>query len=154
GIDVVDTRIRSALLPPQNSEAIYARMNSERQKQAALYRAEGSQEASVVRANADRERTVILAEAQKQSQELRGEGDATAIAVYAKAYGQDKSFFAFYRSLEAYRRAFTGKGTSFVLSPTSSFFKYFVSPNATPGADLPPAAQPSKKPAAGSRPHG
>ncbi|HVH75023.1 MAG TPA: protease modulator HflC [Stellaceae bacterium] len=155
GIDVVDTRIRSANLPGQNSEAIYARMNSERQKQAALYRAEGSQEAAVVRANADRESTVIIAEAQRRSQELRGEGDATAIAIYAKAYGQDKSFFAFYRSLEAYRHGLAGKGTSFVLSPTSPFFRYFESPQAAPGASPPaPAAPPSKKTTAGSRPKG
>jgi membrane protease subunit HflC len=151
GVVVVDTRIRSATLPAQNSEAIYARMNSEREKQAALYRAEGAQEAAVVRANADRERTVILAEAQKQSQELRGEGDAKAIAIYAKAYGQDKSFFTFYRSLEAYRRGFAGKGTSFVLSPTSPFFQFFESPQ---GANPSPGAQPPKNLSGGFRPHG
>ena len=151
GIEVVDTRIRSATLPAQNSEAIYARMNSERHQQAALFRAEGSQAAAVVRANADRESTVILAEAQKQSQQLRGEGDAKAIAIYAKAYGKDKSFFAFYRSLEAYRQALSGKGTSFVLSPSSPFFRYFDGPEPSPAGNPPAsAAAPPKNPPAGT----
>lgn len=125
GIEVVDTRLRRADLPPQNSEAIYARMNSERQQQAALYRAEGAQAAQTVRANADRERTVILADAQRDAQKVRGAGDATAIGVYAKAYGQDKKFFAFYRSMQAYREALSGARTSFVLTPQGDFFHFF-----------------------------
>jgi len=128
GIDVVDTRIRRVDLPPQNSEAIYARMNSERQQQAALYRGEGNQAAQTVRANADREVTVILADAQRQAQELRGQGDAEATAIYAKAYDQDEKFFAFYRSLQAYRDALAGNGTSFVLTPQGNFFRFFQSP--------------------------
>jgi modulator of FtsH protease HflC len=124
GINVVDTRIRRVDLPQQNSEAIYARMNSERQQQAALFRAEGSQAAQTVRANADREVTVIIADAQRQAQELRGKGDAAATAIYAKAYGQDQKFFAFYRSLEAYRKALSSNDTSFVLSPTGPFFRF------------------------------
>lgn len=127
GIEVIDTRIRRADLPPQNSEAIYARMNSERQQQAALYRAEGAQDAQTVRANADREQTVILADAQRDAQKLRGAGDATAIATYAKAYGQDKKFFAFYRSMQAYRDALSGARTSFVLTPQGDFFRFFNS---------------------------
>jgi modulator of FtsH protease HflC len=127
GIDVIDTRIRRADLPTQNSEAIYARMNSERQQQAALYRGEGNQAAQTVRANADREVTVILADAQRDAQQLRGEGDAQATAIYAKAYNQDKEFFAFYRSLQAYRDALAGHNTTFVLSPDNSFFKFFNS---------------------------
>jgi membrane protease subunit HflC len=125
GIDVVDTRIRRADLPPQNSAAIYARMISERQQQAALYRAEGAQAAQSIRANADRERTVILADAQRDAQKVRGAGDAAAIAIYAKAFGQDKKFFAFYRSMQAYRDALSGAKTSFVLTPNSSFFRFF-----------------------------
>lgn len=125
GIDVVDTRIRRADLPVQNSEAIYARMNSERQQQAALYRAEGAQAAQSVRANAQRERTVILADAQRDAQKVRGAGDAAAIAIYAKAFGQDKKFFAFYRSMQAYRRALSGSKTSFVLAPQGGFFRFF-----------------------------
>jgi modulator of FtsH protease HflC len=143
GIDVLDTRIRSALLPPQNSEAIYARMNSERQQQAALYRAEGAQEAAVVRANADRERTVILADAQRQAQKLMGEGDAASIAIYAKAYGQNPQFFAFYRSLQAYRHALGGNGTSFVLNPGGNFFRFFNNPNGAPAAEA--TVKPSDK---------
>jgi modulator of FtsH protease HflC len=141
GIEVVDTRIRRVDLPVQNSEAIYARMNSERQQQAALYRAEGAQEAATVRANADRDVTVILADAQRDAQELRGQGDAAATAIYAKAYGQDENFFAFYRSLQAYRDALSGRETSFVLSPTSDFFRYFQGPggasSAPPGGAAP-----------------
>jgi modulator of FtsH protease HflC len=145
GIDVVDVRIRRADLPPQNSEAIYARMRSERQQQAAQYRGEGSEAAQTVRANADRERTVILADAQRSAQKLRGEGDAQAIDIYAKAYDQDKSFFAFYRSLQAYREAFANTSTSFVLNPNSGFFRYFESPN---GATAGPAAAKPPSPAA------
>ena len=157
GIDVADVRIRRADLPPQNSEAIFARMRSERQQQAALYRGEGAQAAKTVRANADRERTVILADAQRDAQKVRGAGDAKAIAIYAKAYDQDKNFFAFYRSLQAYRDAFEGSNTSFVLNPDSSFFRYFESPGGTgaaapggkgaPGGTAAPVA-PAAKPAA------
>ncbi len=152
GIDVVDVRIRRADLPPQNSEAIFARMRSERQQQAALYRGEGAQAAKTVRANADRERTVILADAQRDAQKVRGDGDAKAIEIYAKAYDQDQSFFAFYRSLQAYRDAFEGSNTSFVLNPDSSFFRYFGSPGgaAAPAAQAGSgaAAAPAAKPAA------
>jgi len=132
GIDVVDTRIRRVDLPVQNSEAIYARMNSERQQQAALYRAEGAQAAATVRANADRDVTVILADAQRDAQELRGQGDAAATAIYAKAYGQDEKFFAFYKSLQAYRDALSGKDTSFVLTPQGNFFRFFAGPGGGP----------------------
>ena len=125
GIDVVDVRIRRADLPEENSQAIYARMESERQQQAAQYRGEGAEAAQTVRANADRERTVILAEAQRDAQTVRGDGDAQSIRIYADAFGQDKEFFAFYRSLQAYRDALTGHGTSFVLTPDSSFFRFF-----------------------------
>jgi modulator of FtsH protease HflC len=125
GVGVIDVRIRRADLPPENSEAIYARMQSERQQQAAQYRAEGQQAALTVTANADRERTVILADAQRDAQRVRGEGDAQSIAIYAKAFGQDKSFFAFYRSMQAYRHALNSENTTFVLTPDSGFFRYF-----------------------------
>ena len=140
GIDVVDTRIRRADLPTQNSEAIYARMNSERQQQAALYRGEGQQAAQTVRANADREVTVILADAQRDAQQVRGEGDASATAIYAKAYGQDKNFYAFYRSLEAYRTALAGHNTTFLLSPDSSFFQFFNTPSGAAAPANPPGS--------------
>jgi membrane protease subunit HflC len=125
GINVIDVRLRRADLPPENSEAIYARMQSERQQQAAQYRGEGAEAAQNVRANAERERTVILADANRDGQKLRGEGDAQAIKIYADAYGQDKGFFAFYRSLEAYKTSLNGQTTTFVLSPDSDFFRYF-----------------------------
>ena len=140
GIDVVDTRIRRADLPTQNSEAIYQRMNSERQQQAALYRGEGQQAAQTVRANADREVTVILADAQRDAQQVRGEGDASATAIYAKAYGQDKNFYAFYRSLEAYRTALAGHNTTFLLSPDSSFFQFFNTPSGAAAPANPPGS--------------
>ena len=142
GIDVVDVRIRRADLPPQNSEAIYARMRSERQQQAALYRGEGTQAAKTVRANADRERTVILADAQRNAQKVRGDGDAKAIQIYADAFGQDQKFFAFYRSLQAYRDALNGNTTSFVLNPSNSFFRFFENPD---GAGPPAEARPTAK---------
>jgi modulator of FtsH protease HflC len=142
GIEVVDVRIRRADLPPQNSEAIFARMRSERQQQAALYRGEGAQAAKTVRANADRERTVILADAQRDAQKVRGDGDAKAIEIYANAYDQDKDFFVFYRSLQAYRDALTGNNTSFVLNPNSSFFRFFGNPAGT----APPQAATAAKP--------
>jgi modulator of FtsH protease HflC len=141
GIDVVDVRIRRADLPKENSEAIYARMVSERQQQAAQYRGEGSEAAQTVRANADRERTVILAEAQRDAQRVRGDGDAQSIKIYADAFGQDKEFFAFYRSMQAYRDALNGHSTSFVLTPDSGFFRFFENQNGTTGKAPAPTAQ-------------
>jgi membrane protease subunit HflC len=141
GIDVIDVRIRRADLPEENSQAIYARMVSERQQQAAQYRGEGAEAAQNVRANADRERTVILAEAQRDAQRVRGDGDAESIRVYADAFGQDKEFFAFYRSMQAYRDALNGRTTSFVLSPDSGFFRFFENPGGTVGKALSPAGK-------------
>jgi membrane protease subunit HflC len=141
GIDVVDVRIRRADLPEENSQAIFARMKSEREQQAAQYRGEGAEAAQNVRANADRERTVILAEAQRDAQRVRGDGDAESIRVYADAFGQDKEFFAFYRSMQAYRDALNGRTTSFVLSPDSGFFRFFENSGGTAGNATPPAAR-------------
>jgi membrane protease subunit HflC len=124
-------------LPEENSEAIYARMKSERQQQAAQYRGEGAEAAQTVRANAERERTVILAEAQRDGQRVRGDGDAQAVKIYADAFGKDKQFFAFYRSLEAYRTALNSHDTSFVLSPDSPFFRFF---SGIPGGGTSPAS--------------
>jgi modulator of FtsH protease HflC len=142
GIDVVDVRIRRADLPEENSQAIYARMVSERQQQAAQFRGEGSEAAQTVRANADRERTVIIAEAQRDAQKVRGDGDAQSIRIYADAFGQDKEFFAFYRSMQAYRDALTGHGTSFVLTPDTGFFRFFENSG---GTETPPAASAGPK---------
>src|SRR5829696_8347105 len=123
--DDVEVRLRRADLPEENSQAIYARMQSEREQQARQYRGEGAEAAQTVRANAERERTVILAEAQRDGQRVRGDGDAQAVKTYGDAFGQDQQFFAFYRSLQAYRDALTGRDTSFVLSPEGNFFRFF-----------------------------
>lgn len=127
GVTVVDVRIRRADLPAETSQAIFRRMESERQREAAEARAQGYERAQQVRATADRERTVLLAEAQRQGQILRGEGDAGANRAYAEAFSADPVFFAFYRSLSAYRQALGEGNTTYVLSPDSDFFKYFHS---------------------------
>jgi modulator of FtsH protease HflC len=127
GIDITDVRIRRADLPEENSKAIYARMRSDREREASQFRAEGDRLAKEITADADRQRIEILAEAQKQSQILRGQGDSDSIRIYADAFGKDKDFFAFYRSLQAYREALSSQDTTFVLSPDSEFFRYFGS---------------------------
>ncbi|WP_413204021.1 protease modulator HflC [Rhodospirillum sp. A1_3_36] len=133
GIAVTDVRIRRADLPEETSQAIYDRIRSEREREARESRAQGQEQAQQIRARADRERTVIMAEAQKTSQQLRGDGDAQAIKIYADSFGADPEFFAFYRSMEAYKKALgTGKDTSMVLSPDSDFFKYFGSMTGQP----------------------
>ena len=144
GINVIDVRIRRADLPEENSQAIFARMQSEREQQAAQYRGEGAEAAQTVRANAERERTVILAEAQRDAQKVRGDGDAESIRIYADAFGQDKEFFAFYRSMQAYRDALNGRTTSFVLTPDSGFFRFFENRrggDGAAGADAAPAVE-------------
>jgi membrane protease subunit HflC len=123
GIEVVDVRIRRADLPKENSDAIYKRMISERGREAKQYRAEGTEAALGIHADADKQVKVIGADADRQAQVLRGEGDALAIKIYADSYGQDPEFFAFYRSLDAYKRAL-GNDTTLVLSPDNDFFKY------------------------------
>lgn len=125
GVDVVDVRIRRADLPPETSQAIFKRMESERQREAAEARAQGQQRAFEIRAAADRERVVIAAEAQKQAQILRGQGDAEASKIYADAFKADPQFYALYRSLQAYRTALGDTNTTYVLSPDSEFFRYF-----------------------------
>lgn len=133
GIDVIDVRIRRADLPQANSEAIFQRMRSERDREAKQARAEGAEIAQRIRARADRERTVITAEAQKTSQIVRGEGDAQSVKIYADAFGRDPQFFAFYRTMEAYKKALgNGDNTSMVLSPDSEFFRYFGSSDGGP----------------------
>lgn len=149
GIDVVDVRIRRADLPAANAEAIYQRMQSERDREAKEFRAQGAEIAQRIRARAERERTVLLAESRRQAQVLRGEGDAEAVRIYADAFGKDPQFFAFYRSMEAYRNALKPDGTTMVLSPDSDFFAYFRNLRADTdlsepltGNDVPAALQP------------
>jgi len=125
GIHFVDVRIRRADLPSENSAAIYSRMQKEREREAAEYRAEGDETAQRIRARAEREVTVIEAEATRESQVVRGEGDAEKTRLLANSYGQDPDFFAFYRSMQAYQEALPGETTTVVLSPSSEFFRYF-----------------------------
>lgn len=128
GIKIVDVRIRRADLPPQNSQAIYRRMQQERTREANEFRAEGEEISKRVRARADREVTVLTAEATRESEILRGQGDAEKTKVLGAAFSQDADFFAFYRSLEAYQDALPGDNTTMVLSPTGEFFRYFHAP--------------------------
>ncbi|HEY2444826.1 MAG TPA: protease modulator HflC [Rhizomicrobium sp.] len=138
GVEVVDVRIRHADLPPQNSQAIYGRMQQERKREANEFRAEGSEISQRIQARAERERTVLIAEADRESQILRGEGEAEQTKVLADAYGQDPDFFAFYRSMQAYRDALPADTTSVVLSPNSEFFRYFgPAPGAAAAAPAP-----------------
>jgi membrane protease subunit HflC len=128
GIKIVDVRIVKADLPQENSDAIFKRMQTERQREAKGYRAKGDEDAQVIRANADREKTVLLAEAQKKADILRGEGDGQASAIFAAAFGKDPDFYEFYRSMQAYSHAMDSKDTTFILSPDSPFLKEFSKP--------------------------
>jgi membrane protease subunit HflC len=127
GVEIVDVRLRRVELPPDVTGPVYARMESERRRVANELRSLGQAESEKIRADADRQRTVILADAYKQAQKTKGEGDAKAAATYAAAYGVNPEFYAFYRSLEAYRATFRGKSDVMVLDPTSEFFRYFKS---------------------------
>jgi membrane protease subunit HflC len=130
GIEVVDVRIKAIELPEDVRESVFRRMAADRQKEANLYRFEGREEAERIRANADRQARVILAESERDGQTIRGAGDAIATDTYARAYGQDEEFFAFYRSLQAYGNAFGNGNDIMVLDPTSEFFDYFGSESA------------------------
>jgi modulator of FtsH protease HflC len=132
GIAVVDVRIRRADLPEQNSQAVYQRMQTERQQEAAQYRAEGAQKAQEIRAKADRDVTVLLAEAQSKGERTRGEGDGERNRIFADAYGRDPDFFAFYRSMQAYEAGLRANDTRMLLKPDSEFFRFFVDPSGKP----------------------
>tara|TARA_B100002051_G_scaffold37995_1_gene31734 strand:- start:3019 stop:3894 length:876 start_codon:yes stop_codon:yes gene_type:complete len=125
GIKIVDVRIKRADLPQANSEAIYKRMQTEREREAKEFRAKGAEMAAEITANADKEVTVILANAEKTSQITKGEGDGQRNKIFADAFGQDPEFFAFYRAMQAYEKALIGGETSLILSPDSEFFKFF-----------------------------
>tara|TARA_B100000575_G_C23065822_1_gene613672 strand:- start:240 stop:1118 length:879 start_codon:yes stop_codon:yes gene_type:complete len=125
GIKIIDVRLRRADYPEATSQNIFNRMKSEREREAKEFRATGEEEAQKIRADAEKTRTVIISEAQRTSQETRGAGDAEAIRIYAESFGRDAEFFSFYRSMEAYRKAMGKEGTSMVLSPSSSFFRFF-----------------------------
>ena len=125
GIKIVDVRIKRADLPPANSEAIYRRMQTEREREAKEFRAKGAEMAITITSTADKEVTVILADAEKKSQIMKGEGDGKRNNIFAGAFGQDPEFFAFYRAMQAYEKALIGGDTSLILSPDSEFFKFF-----------------------------
>ena len=125
GIKIVDVRIKRADLPPANSEAIYRRMQTEREREAKEFRAKGAEMAITITSTADKEVTVILADAQKQSEIMKGEGDGQRNKIFANAFGRDPDFFAFYRAMQAYEKALIGGETSLILSPDSEFFKFF-----------------------------
>ena len=128
GIAVIDVRIRRADLPEQNSQAVYQRMQTERQREAAEFRAQGGQKAQEIRSKADREATVIIAEANSQAEQVRGEGDGERNRLFAEAYDKDADFYAFYRSMTAYENSMKGSDTRFLLRPDSEFFRYFANP--------------------------
>jgi membrane protease subunit HflC len=135
GIEIVDVRIRRVDLPEQNSQAVYQRMQTERQREAAEFRAEGSQKSQEIRAKADRDVTVLLADANSQAETIRGQGDAERNRIFADAYGKDPDFFAFYRSMQAYERSMQHSDTRLVLRPDSNFFRFFGDPGGKPASD-------------------
>jgi len=142
GIQVVDVRIRRADLPEQNSQAVYERMKTERQREAAEFRAQGGQKAQEIRSKADREATVIIAEANSTAEQTRGAGDAERNRLFAEAYGKDPDFFAFYRSMTAYENGLKSSDTRFLLRPDSEFFRYFGGASGRSGAPAPAAPKP------------
>ncbi len=125
GVEVIDVRISRADLPDETSQSIYARMRTEREREAAEFRAQGQEAAQEIKSKADREVTVLLAAAGKEAQILRGQGDEQAIKIYADAFKKDPEFYAFYRTMEAYKSSLSGDNTTFILSPNSDFLKFF-----------------------------
>ena len=125
GIEIVDVRIKRADLPQANSDAIYKRMQTEREREAKEFRAQGAEIAQKIRSTADKDVTVLLAEANKKSEIMKGEGDGLRNKIFADAFGKDPQFFGFYRAMQAYEKALIGGETSLVLSPDSEFFKFF-----------------------------
>jgi modulator of FtsH protease HflC len=151
GLDIVDVRIKRSNLPPENSEAVFRRMQTERQQRAASFRAQGSQQSQQIKAEADRKVTVTIAQAQQEAEQIRGQGDSERNRVYAESYGKDPEFFAFYRSMQAYETSLKAGDSRIILSPKSDFFRYFLTPTPTPppaGGAQPAASAASSPPAA------
>ena len=134
GVEVVDVRLRRVELPPDVLGPVYARMESERRRVANELRSQGGAESEKIRADADRPREVILADAYRQAPRMKGDGDAKSAAIYSAAYGINPEFYAFYRSLEAYRATFRNRGDVMVLDPSSDFFRYFRQSGGREGA--------------------
>jgi len=147
GISVVDVRIRRADLPEQNSQAVYQRMQTERQREAAEFRAQGNQRSQEIRARADRDVTVLIADATSKAEQTRGEGDATRNRIFAEAFNKDTDFFSFYRSMQAYENAFQRNDTRMLLKPDSEFFRFFVAPSGKGAASAPAASGAAATPA-------
>ena len=143
GISVVDVRIRRADLPEQNSQAVYQRMQTERQREAAEFRAQGGQKALEIRSDANRQATVIIAEANSQAEQIRGEGDGERNRIFAEAYTKDPDFFAFYRSMSAYETGLKSPDTRFLLRPDSDFFRFFGNPSGKPANPATGSGQPA-----------
>ncbi|MGO9546698.1 MAG: protease modulator HflC [Rhodomicrobium sp.] len=141
GVEIVDVRIRRADLPEANSQAIYSRMRTERQREAAEIRAEGNEQFQRIKSTADKDVTVIIANAKREAERIRGDGDEERNRIYAETFSKDKDFFAFYRSMQAYEEALKGSHTRMVLSPNSEFFRYFNAPAGT--SSEPQPANPS-----------
>jgi membrane protease subunit HflC len=137
GSEVIDVRLKRVDFAPEVSERVFDRMQSERKRVANERRATGAAESEKIRADADRQREVIVAEAYRDSQNIKGEGDARASTLFAEAFGQNPEFASFYRSLDAYRASFRSRSDVLVLDPTSEFFKYFQTPGGGPGAAAP-----------------
>jgi modulator of FtsH protease HflC len=152
GITVVDVRIRRADLPEQNSQAVFKRMQTEREREAQEFRSQGTQRAQEIRARADRDVTVLVAEATSKAEQTRGEGDAERNRIFAEAYGKDPDFFIFYRSMQAYETGLRQGDTRLVIKPDSEFFRYFADPNGkmrgAGGTPAPAAAAPATTPPA------
>jgi modulator of FtsH protease HflC len=129
GVEILDVRVKQIDLPPEVSESVYQRMRAERERVARDLRALGSEAAEKIRANADRERVVLVADAYREAEQLRGEGDGKASEIYANAYNQDSEFYAFYRSLNAYKTSFSDSNDIMVLEPDSDFFRYLKDQN-------------------------
>lgn len=125
GVEVVDVRIGRADLPEQTTQAVYSRMKTEREREAAQFRAQGQEAAQEIKSKADRERTVLLADAEKQAQILRGQGDGLAIKIYADAFKRDPQFYAFYRTMQAYKEGLGADNTTLILKPEGEFFRFF-----------------------------
>ncbi|MGB1047920.1 MAG: protease modulator HflC [Litorivicinaceae bacterium] len=128
GIHVLDVRVKGIDLPPEVSNAVYARMSTEREREARDHRSRGRELAEGIEADADRQNTVIEANAYREAQQIRGEGDAIAAEIYANAFNQDQEFYAFYRSISAYKSSFAGKEDLLVIDPESDFFRYLKNP--------------------------
>ena len=151
GISVVDVRIRRADLPEQNSQAVYQRMQTERQREAAEFRAQGAQRAQEIRSRADRDVTVLIADATSKSEQIRGEGDSTRNKIFAEAFNRDPDFFGFYRSMQAYEASMRHNDTRLLLKPDTSFFRYFNDPFGRQKGDASQARPPGAQSPAASR---